>query len=620
MGHKSVSQKRRKLSSLFWNLKIQSKQIICFSAAFVISIVTVISVYYLSWKNSLRQEAVNYSSLYLNQLNDNIDAYFSDLDRLLLMTQADSRLQEILGTDLGGKSDIELRDNSDYVENFLFNIYTIKPDITNIVLISENGMLITEGIRRYSLFNENPVAYRWYREASRNPGKSMIVKNMAGEDPFGQNGSESTISVVRKITDNGTGRILGCIRADVTCKKVQSNIELVGRNSSMEILVMDKDYNMIFDPNSLLKSVSIPRFADAFETILAGKEGSLRTNLGKTDRTVVYNSSDYTGWFALGIILEDKLMKDTRDVRDLSFLIAAITIIAIVSICVFISLGITKPLRKLRNSMQLVAGGDFDARVDFDYKDEIGDIGRSFDKMTFKIKELIQKEYLLEIKRKEAELKALQAQINPHFLYNTLESLRMKAVVNNDGEVAEMTKKLSKFLHLNIIRDSEIVRIREELEHVGYYIDIQNVRYNNRFEYIADFDEDLLDACILKLTLQPLIENAIFHGLEPKEGYCAIILRGRREGGDILIEVVDNGMGIDQDRLNEIRAALESSRASGRLGIGIVNVHKRLKFHFGDSYGIEISSTVNKGTRIAIRIPYRTFSQGGEDDAQTFAG
>lgn len=616
----AVSYSPGNIRKIFWNLRIQSKLIISFSTAFAVSIVTVICIFYSSWVPSLRQEAVNYSSLYIKQLNENINAYFNELDRLALMTQADNSLQKILGKNISGETDFDLKDDSDYVENFLFNIYTLKPDITNIVLISENGMLFTEGIRRYSLFNENPGDYQWYREAAVKPGKSMIFKNLASEDRLGLNNDEPGISVVRMITDVNNNRMLGCIRIDVSYKKVQSIIERVGRTGSMEIIIMDNDYNVIFDPYSVLKIINIPRFAEVFEKIIVEKDGNVRAPLGSNSRTIVFNHSDYTGWTTLGIIIDKKLLKDTWEVRNLSILIAVITIFIIVLICAFIAMGITRPLKKLRESMKMVAGGNFNIKVDFDCMDEIGDIGRSFDKMTFKINELIKKEYLLEIKRKEAELKALQAQINPHFLYNTLESLRMKAVVNQDREVADMAKKLSRFLQLNIIGDNEIVKISEELSHVVYYMDIQNIRYNNRYEYIIDFDEELMNASILKLTFQPLIENALFHGLEPKDGYCVIILRGRKAENEILIEIIDNGMGMDEERLDEIKTALAASSASDKLGIGMVNVHKRLKFHFGEKYGLEISSTMQKGTKIEIHIPMIINTSEGGKDAQATAG
>ena len=385
--------------------------------------------------------------------------------------------------------------------------------------------------------------------------------------------------------------------------------------ASMEILVIAEDYIVIFDPENVIGQASIPRFAEAFEKILGMDSGSLRQSLGDGIRTLVFDNSEYTGWSTIGIISEEKLLQETRDARNLSFIILAATVVIIIAFCVFVALGITKPLKKLSRSMSLVSNGDFDIKVDFEYKDEIGDIGRSFDKMTCKIKELVQREYVQEIERQEVELKALMAQINPHFLYNTLESLRMKAVVNKDIEVAGMIKKFSKFLRMNIIGSKDIVEIQEELNHVGYYIDIMNMRYNNRFELIIDFDDDIINTLVLKLTLQPLIENSIFHGFESKEGGGVIIIRGKKLGNDVLIEVIDNGIGMEEETLNEIRNALDTATVSDKVGIGIVNVHKRLMYFFGKSYGIDIFSTLQKGTKIEIRIPYTIKSAGGELNA-----
>lgn len=615
MKRKGVFVRLKRIGRFFLNLKIQSKMILLFSSVFIISIFAVIFIFYVSWSDTLTKEVIDYSSLYLKQLNETMDKYFDDLERFTLMAQADSNLQKILREDLTDSSDIEMKGKSDYVENFMFNIYTLKPDITNIVLLSENGMLITEGIRKYSLFNQNPWEYKWYTEAASSQGKSMIFKNIANEDPLGQISDEPAISVARVITDNTNNDVLGCIRIDVASNKVQKIIESVGMTASMEILVIAEDYSVIFDPENVIGQASIPRFAEAFEKILSMDSGSLRSSLGDGIRTIVFDNSEYTGWSTIGIISEEKLLQETREIRNLSFIILAVTIVIIIVLCVFIALGITKPLKKLSKSMSLVSSGNFDIKVDFEYKDEIGDIGRSFDKMTRKIKELVQREYVQEIKRQEVELKALMAQINPHFLYNTLEALRMKAVVNKDADVAEMIKKFSKFLRMNIIGAKDIVEIQEELNHVGYYIDIMNMRYNNRFELIIDLDDDIINSLVLKLTLQPLIENSIFHGFELKEGGCVIIIRGKKLGNDVLIEVIDNGVGMEEETLNEIRTALDTATVSDKVGIGIVNVHKRLMYFFGKSYGIDISSTLQKGTRIEIRIPYTIKSTGGELNA-----
>ena len=618
MKREGIRAVLKKTGRLFLNLKIQSKMILLFSSVFIISIVAVIYIFYVNWSSTLKREVIDYSSLYLKQLNETIDKYFDDLERFTLMAQADSNLQKILREDISNFSDVEMKEKADYLENFMFNIYTLKPDIINIVLISENGMLVTEGIRKYSLYNQNPWEYKWYTRAVSSKGKSMIFKNISNEDPLGQISDESAISVARVITDNTNNNVLGCIRIDVAYNKVQRIIESVGKTAAMDVLVMVEDYSVIFDPENIIGQCSIPRFAEAFEKILSMESGSLRQSLGDGIRTIVFDNSEYTGWSTIGIISEEKLLQETREVRNLSLIITAVTVAVIVVLCVFIALGITKPLKKLSKSMSLVSDGNFDIRVGFEYNDEIGDIGRSFDKMAHKIKELVQREYVQEIKRQEVELKALMAQINPHFLYNTLESLRMKAVVNKDHDVAEMIKKFSRFLRMNVIGSNDIVEIEEELNHVGYYIDIMNMRYNNRFRLIIDMEDDIVNALILKLTLQPLIENSIFHGFESKEGDCVIEIKGRKQGSDIFIEVNDNGVGMDEVILAEIRNALNNAAASDRIGIGIVNVHKRLMYYFGKSYGISIFSAPEKGTRIEIRIPYTIKSEVGDSDAQTF--
>lgn len=610
---KSRSIGTKSFSSHFGNFKIQTKLLVCFVSVFVISILSVITILYLNWVSSLRSEVVSYSSLYIKQLSENINTYINEIDRLTSMTIADNRVQSILTQSIDSPDRTDTVNDCKYIESFLFNMYTLKPDINNIWLIGENGTLFTEGIKRYSQFNINPYDYDWYKQAAANQDKILIVANLYDNNASNAAVEGKSISVVRPIRNTENNRFIGCIRIDVRYNKIEDIIEKVSKSSSMSIIVIDGSQKNLFDPEDILKQVSDSKMQELLQSISGKKNGSLQINITPGMQTIIYEHSDYTNWKTVGIISNSQLFAKIGEIRNLSILVTLITIFIISIICLIISLEITNPLKRLSASMKEVEGGEFNVKVQNLHKDEIGDIGRSFNSMVFKINELINKEYYLQIKKKEAELKALQAQINPHFLYNTLESLRMKAVVNNDKDVADMAKILSKFFRLSIIREKDLVMVREELEHVRYYMEIQNLRYNNRFIFIEDFDDELLQAQMLKLTLQPIIENAIFHGLEPKAGQSSIILRGRKINDEMKIEIIDNGVGIDSEHLNELTSALESSSESDKLGLGLANVHKRIKVHFGEKYGLKIVSELGKGTRIIICMPYHK-NPGDEND------
>ena len=598
---------------IFSNIKLQYKLLISFTTVFVVSIVVVIAAFYYNSANSLREEVVNYSTLYLSQLNENLNTYLDELDRLTAMTLADRQIQRILEKNTDAQSLIDMKSEVDYMEDFLFNIYTLNPDIKNIIVIGKNGLMYSEGEARYSHYKVDANEYAWYKDAKRSKGKVMIYTKLRNENAISTADTDKYVSLVRKISNIENGSFIGCIRIDVLFSTVEEIVWNVGNVSSMDILISDREYNILFDPNNTIQKINIPKYAQAFEIAKEEKNGAILADLKDKNDIVVFRSSDYTGWTILGIVSSKALMTMTQRVKNMSIIVVIVTTIIIVILCILISLGITNRLKKLSTSMKIVEAGEFNVNIKDFYLDEIGDITRSFNIMICKIRELIDKEYNLEIKRKEAELKALQAQINPHFLYNTLETLRMKAVVSNNREIANMIKMLSRFFKLNIIRDNEIVMVREELEHVKCYMDIQNIRYNNRFKFTEDFDSELLDAQILKLTLQPLIENAIFHGLEPKAGQCFILLRGQVVDDNMVIKIMDNGVGISEERLKELEEVLDKSKASDKLGIGVNNVHKRIKYHFGADYGIKILSSVGKGTSIEINMPFLKYPAVGDD-------
>ena len=290
-----------------------------------------------------------------------------------------------------------------------------------------------------------------------------------------------------------------------------------------------------------------------------------------------------------------------------------ITVLIILAASFLFSETIVRPVTRLHKNLVRVKEGDYTVRVHVETRDEVGDLCDAFNGMAEEIDRLVNRVYSVELKEKEAAIKALQAQINPHFLYNTLDMIKSMAELNGALQVSEMIMALSKLFRYATHTDGVLVTIREELENLSSYMTIVNARFGGRIEFAARVPEELLTESIVKVCLQPLVENAISHGLGRGRAGGRIAVTVEKENGIITVTVEDNGGGILPDRLEEIRNRLERKEhveeESGRGHVGLKNIHDRIRLYYGETYGIVIDSFPERGTVVTLSYP----SDGGPD-------
>jgi two-component system sensor histidine kinase YesM len=272
-----------------------------------------------------------------------------------------------------------------------------------------------------------------------------------------------------------------------------------------------------------------------------------------------------------------------------------------------ISASIYRPIKKLHDVTTIITKNDLQALVNSDNVDEITELGNNFNIMIGRIKELLNAKVKEQENLKKAELKALQAQINPHFLYNTLDTIVWMAEANKTHQVIEIVRALSSFFRIALSKGKDWISIRQEIEHVSSYLTIQKMRYRDILDYKIEVDEDLLDGTILKLTLQPLVENALYHGIKNKRNGGTIVVRAQRVGADLVrLEVQDDGVGFTPYKLAQIRDVLNDDSGEISLtegGFGLANVNKRIKLYYGKQYGLYVQSEYLGGTQVVVRIP-----------------
>ncbi|MGD2078001.1 MAG: histidine kinase [Chloroflexota bacterium] len=272
-----------------------------------------------------------------------------------------------------------------------------------------------------------------------------------------------------------------------------------------------------------------------------------------------------------------------------------------------ISASIYVPIKKLHNVTRTITGQDLQALVTTNNVDEITELGISFNLMIGQIRELLNAKMQEQENLKKAELRTLQAQINPHFLYNTLDTIVWMAESNKPDQVIEIVRALSSFFRIALSKGKDWISLRQELEHVESYLKIQRMRYRDILEYEIDVDEALLDSTILKLTLQPLVENALYHGIKSKRGGGLIVVSVKHGMlGDVVLEVRDDGVGFTPYKLAQIREILDGETGDITMkegGFGLQNVNKRIKLYYGQQYGLAIQSHYRSGTQVTVTIP-----------------
>jgi len=274
--------------------------------------------------------------------------------------------------------------------------------------------------------------------------------------------------------------------------------------------------------------------------------------------------------------------------------------------------------------MSCVEKGDLSVRFFYPYKDEIGSLAKTFNYMIGEIESLVQKQeetieelkrerdYVSEVQKqkRKAELKALQAQINPHFLYNTLNAITWQAADQGAEEISILSNSLGKFFRISLSKGAEVITLGEELEHVKSYLEIQSIRYHSRLSYEIEVDESWLDIRMIKLILQPLAENSIYHGIKEKQGAGRIKIYGKRQSSfeeEVLeLSVWDDGAGIPPEKLELMNETLERGETDSKAGYGIYNVNERIRLFYGEGYGLRYESSHGRWTRAILRIPTKT--------------
>ena len=347
------------------------------------------------------------------------------------------------------------------------------------------------------------------------------------------------------------------------------------------------------------------RLKDDIFPEIKNEQGAFRKTIDNTQYLVQYTKNIGSGWSIIQYIPYDNILAKSREIRDFTLIVMGIFLIIAMLLSLIFSKNISDPVIRMKKAMDTFGEGNLKYRIQNDREDEFGRLYESFNIMTEEIKVLLQKIDENSRQRRKLELNILEYQINPHFLYNTLESINWMAQKAGHTEIGDIVSALAKYFRIGLSKGKEQIRIEEELEHVNNYLIIYQFRYMGCFKFVFDIEKEILQCKTVKLIIQPLVENAIKYGISKSDNTGYIKISGRKENDRIIFEVEDNGKGIEESKLSIIKKMLKESMNPEDYtgGIGLVNVNQRIKLNFGENYGIDIESQAGYGTKVTINIP-----------------
>lgn len=580
-------------------MKIDHKLLSLYS--FIIVTLIVFSVMSFNYSIHFLKTKVTNSFMAVNgQIVENLDTFMRNLSKLTEMPYYDINLQKVMEKDYSKYKNAEyemIQDYDNITLGFFTKLFLMNDFIDSVYLYQfKSDKAFKRGYNSSYNYDYSPEKEDWYQRIMQQHGKEAVlgVHKDFQSTPNGPN----VVSVGRVILRYFTEEPLGVFIINTKPERFEELYKQIQITPNSRQLVVDENNIIIYsnDKNEIAKPLD-----KDIQKHLVLEGGSSYERLYGNRALIVMNVSKYTSWKVISIIPEKELFKDILFVRGITVYSGIVLALFGVAVALFIARSITKPIKKLDTLMGEVEKGNFDVKIDVRNNDEVGHLSKTFNGMINQIQSLINKNIEKEKQKQQAEFNALQSQINPHFMYNTLNVIKWMAQMQGADNITEALQQYIALLNFCTRTREEYILIKEEIQFLENYVSILRLRYYDRFDVRFDIPEDIQDYKILKFILQPFVENAIFHGLTGDEKDYYVRIQADKIDDSIEFVVIDNGIGIDEETIEKITNGQNQGRNLN--SVGIYNVMNRLSLYFGESYKIKIESILEVGTKITVKIP-----------------
>lgn len=611
-----MSQWFKKLS---FGKKILSSYIIFIGISFVLSAIFCLKSIELS-----KKESFSYMNQFADQVNLNLDVIFSNMDRMRFLHLIDEKVKPMIRNRADQKNITQRLEDEDYITRALNHMTNMNQYVLRATIINEYGDVYsnvrTENSEYLQKMQQIESKQQWddkhkiYYTGVYNETINMI------EYPL--------VTSISKIYDIDRDTPLGTIYIDLNFKAVEQILDktLEPQNTGTRLMIFDDEENLVYHTShddSLWQGINEEEKAAIVRIVEeSGENKHIEMKIQGRNSSVSVMENEETGWKIFVYTPQSDVY--AAGLRNLLGMLIAMVFVLTVAIIlgILLSRQISRPVRVLIKAMDKVDKGKvrYIDEQEYDWKDEMGYLLRSYNQMGRRINESIEKIYVYQLNQKQTELKMLQFQINPHFLYNTLNTISSIAALEGIDEISRISDNLSNMFQYNI-KGRDIVPLKDEIRHVQNYMGIQTIRFPGKYEFTYQMDDNICDEPMLKFILQPLVENALQHAFERMKEINKVSLSCKTDGDDILISIYDNGIGIDEQTLNQLNREFDETDTRTLVnnvdrGIGLRNVNARIKNFYGKGYGIHIESCLDEYTVIHIRIKKIKERNREENDAQ----
>ncbi len=573
----------------FIDLPIRTKLILSFLTLIILPIVLIGFFSYYRSQDLLKEKTELYAKDILLETGKNIEIKLREAERISFQIISSTEIQKLLSkANKGYKTEYERIAAVKTMDTNLKELMNSDSDLKAIRVISNTGLV-------YSV--EPPFTY--FRVTV--PDKRTLEEKGGSVYWFDTDPSTQSIAV---------GRVINNV---TSMKKMAYEFIYLKESSLYDVynkteLFKNGEFFIINGKNQIISHKDKSILSKSIELPVFNNPGSLSDNFISTKMEgrncyITYHKIEGTSWKLICIIPAVEYEKDIIWMRSWTLLICISSCFFAMMLALYLSDSISKPIRKLKEKMKKVGKGDFTVTNSYESKNELGVLDNNFNNMVIQVQQLIQKVYEEQLLLQKAELKSLRMQINPHFLYNTLESINWMSRAKGVPEIGKMVKALGDLMRTSISGD-DFVEVEEEINNISNYLTIQKFRYGDKFDVVISIEPEILKVKVPKLIIQPIVENSIVHGIEDKDGNGRIEITGINDDGKAVIQVRDNGVGITESLVASLLSEKKlTDHEEDHVKIGLRNVDRRIKLYYGDGYGLHIESSPEWGTNVKIILP-----------------
>lgn len=583
-----IKEKLRQLGEYFNHKGIQFVIAASFTLVAILGMGFIGVFLYQGYGSAAEDMVLSNSKQVIDQVEINLNTYLRNMMRI-----SDAVYYNVIkNTDLDEES-------MSQEMNLLYEVY--KDNLVGLACFTDTGELISSVPMGNLKENVDVTKQSWFVDAQDK------MENLHFSDLHVQNIFENStnryywvISLSRGVELTNSGKMSeGILLVDMDFSGIRQLFAKVNSQNKGYVYLMDSDGKIIYHPRqNLIFSNMIQENNEVAKTY---EDGAHRETFEGEDRMVAVKTVGYTGWKIVSVMPMEKFLGDFSRTRTMAVMIIIVAILVMIFANQFVAVRVAKPLRSLEDSLTGI-GIDREPQIYIGGPPEIQHLGETIRSMVEQLRQLTDDIVKEQEEKRKSELDALQSQINPHFLYNTLDSIMWMIEAEKYDDAISMVQALSRLFRISLSKGKNIITVGEELQHAKNYLDIQKYRYKNKFTSYFEIEEGIEKYKTIKLIIQPLIENAIYYGMEYMDGDGEIYVRAYTKEQDLFIEVEDNGLGMQKEQVESLLTDGTRIRSKG-FGIGIRNVHQRIQLYFGAEYGLEILSEPDEGTMVRIHLP-----------------